>query len=38
MKQVDRMLSNGGINVWKLFAQWVPYVLGDRSEAVVTLD
>ncbi|PTL80132.1 IS4 family transposase [Vitiosangium sp. GDMCC 1.1324] len=34
----DRFLSNQGINVWELFAQWVPYVLGQRNEAVVALD
>lgn len=38
VKQVDRLLSNTGIDVWQLFASWVPYVLGQRSEAVVSLD
>jgi hypothetical protein len=38
VKQVDRLLSNQGIDVWELFAQWVPYVLGQRSEALVALD
>lgn len=38
IKQVDRLLSNTGINVWELFALWVPYVLGQRPEAVVALD
>ena len=38
VKQVDRMLSNDGIDVWHLFSLWVPYVLGQRSEAVVSLD
>jgi hypothetical protein len=38
VKQVDRLLSNQGINVWELFALWVPYVLGQRSEALVALD
>lgn len=38
VKQVDRLLSNPGINVWELFALWAPYVLGQRSEAVVALD
>ena len=37
-KQVDRMLSNKGINVWELFHLWVPFVLGGRREIVVTLD
>jgi hypothetical protein len=38
VKQVDRLLSNDGINVWQLLASWVPYVLGQRTEAVVSLD
>ncbi|WNG20954.1 IS4 family transposase [Cystobacter fuscus] len=38
VKQVDRLLSNQDINVWELFAQWVPYALGQRKEAVVALD
>jgi hypothetical protein len=38
IKQVDRMLSNDGIDVWRLKARWVPFVLGARKEAVVSLD
>jgi hypothetical protein len=38
VKQVDRLLSNSGIAVWKLLALWVPYVLGQRTEALVALD
>ncbi len=38
VKQVDRLLSNKGIDVWALFAFWVPYVLGQRTEMVVALD
>ena len=38
VKQVDRLLSNGGIDVWHLFSFWVPYLLGQRTEAVVSLD
>lgn len=38
VKQVDRMLSNQGIDVWALFALWVPYVLGQREGALVALD
>jgi hypothetical protein len=38
VKQVDRMLSNRGIDVWALFAKWVPYLMGDRDEAVIALD
>lgn len=38
IKQVDRLLSNPGFNVWELFAHWVPYVLGAAREIVVALD
>ena len=38
IKQVDRMLSNKGIDVWALFRLWVPFVLGERRDIVVTLD
>ena len=24
VKQVDRLLSNSGIDVWDIFARWVP--------------
>jgi len=38
IKQVDRLLSNGGVNVWELFDSWVPFVLAKRQEVVVALD
>jgi Transposase DDE domain len=38
IKQVDRLLSNQGIDVWSLFESWVPFVLAKRKEAVVALD
>ena len=38
IKQVDRLLGNGGFDVWKLFEAWVPYLLGARKEAVAALD
>jgi hypothetical protein len=38
IKQVDRLLSNTGIPVWQLFCLWVPYVLGQRTEALIALD
>jgi Transposase DDE domain len=38
IKQVDRLLSNPGFNVWALFAHWVPYVLAATHEIVVALD
>jgi hypothetical protein len=38
VKQVDRLLSNTGVDLWNLFANWVPFVIGARKEIVVALD
>lgn len=38
IKQVDRLLSNTGVDVWRLFAQWVPFVVAERKQVVVTID
>jgi hypothetical protein len=38
IKQVDRLLSNPGLNVWELFTHWVPYVLAGAQDIVVALD
>ena len=38
IKQVDRFFSNTGVDVWKLFANWVPFVIARRPEIVVALD
>lgn len=38
IKQVDRLLSNPGLDVWRLFALWVPFVIAERKQVVVTLD
>ena len=37
-KQIDRLLSNNGIPLWRLFELWVQFVVGDRKEIVVALD
>jgi hypothetical protein len=37
-KQVDRLLSNDGLTLWRLFDPWVRFVVGDRKEIVVALD
>ena len=37
-KQVDRMLSNLGIDLDRIFALWVPYVLGKRVSIMIALD
>ena len=38
VKQVDRLLSNQGIDVWEAFAKWVPYVVGARESVVLAMD
>ena len=38
VKQVDRLLSNQGIDVWEFFGYWVPYPVGARLEVVVAMD
>ena len=38
VKQVDRLLSNQGIDVWEFFGCWVPYLVGARPEVVVAMD
>jgi len=38
VKQVDRMLSNQGIDVWAMFPPWVAQVVGQRDAVVVAMD
>ena len=38
IKQVDRLLSNKGIDVDALLAHWVPFIVGGRPEIAVALD
>jgi hypothetical protein len=38
IKQVDRLLSNPGLEVWGYFRHWVAYVVGKRREVLVALD
>ena len=38
IKQVDRMLSNNGIDVWDSFARWVPHQIGQRRDILVAMD
>jgi hypothetical protein len=38
VKQVDRLMSNPGIDVWDLFACWVPEIVGSRKSLVVAMD
>ena len=38
VKQVDRLMSNAGINVWDSFARWVPQQVGARPDVLVAMD
>ena len=38
IKQVDRLLSNQGIDIDSLLHHWVPYVVGSRSNIKVAMD
>ena len=38
VKQVDRLLSNGGIDVWDSFARWVPQQVGASPDILVAMD
>ena len=38
VKQVDRLLSNNGIDVWDSCARWVPHQLNGRQDALVAMD
>ena len=38
VKQIDRLLTNTKLNVWHLFDDWVPYVIAERTEIVVSMD
>jgi len=38
IKQIDRMLSNNGIDVWDSFARWVPHQIGTRQAILVAMD
>jgi len=38
VKQVDHLLSNEGLDLWALFAPWVQFVVGPRTELVVAFD
>jgi Transposase DDE domain len=38
IKQIDRLLSNEGVDVWDSFARWVPHVVGERRDILVAMD
>lgn len=38
VKQVDRLMSNGGIDVWDSFVRWVPQQIGAQRDVLVAMD
>ena len=38
VKQVDRLMSNDGIDVWDSFARWVPQQVGAQRDILVAMD
>jgi hypothetical protein len=38
VKQVDRLLSNNGIDVWDSFARWVPHQIAGSKDILVAMD
>ncbi len=38
VKQVDRLMSNAGIEVWDSFARWVPHQVNARPSILVAMD
>src|SRR3712207_4583558 len=38
IKQVDRLLSKHGLEVWESFVPWVPHQIGARQEGMVAMD
>jgi hypothetical protein len=38
VKQVDRLMSNAGIDVWDSFARWVPRQVAARADILVAMD
>src|SRR3954452_2335730 len=38
VKQVDRLLSNDGIDVWDSFTHWVPHQIAGRQDILVAMD
>jgi hypothetical protein len=37
-KQIDRLMSNGKLTLWKLFPAWVRFVVGPRTDLVIATD
>ncbi len=38
IKQVDRLLSNQGVEVWAMFPLWIKEMIGERRKLVIAMD
>jgi len=38
IKQIDRLMSNQGVEPWRMFGPWVAEVVGERKAIVVAMD
>ena len=38
IKQVDRLLSNQGVDIWMIFPLWIKEIVGERSKLVIAMD
>lgn len=38
IKQVDRLLSNPKLDLWQRFHDWVPFIIANRKEIIVSMD
>ena len=38
IKQVDRLLSNQGVDVWTMFPLWIKEIVGERLKLVIAMD
>jgi hypothetical protein len=38
IKQVDRLLSNRGVDVWTMFPLWIKEIIGERNSVVIAMD
>ena len=38
IKQIDRLLSNQGIDVWAMFPLWIKEMIGERRTLVIAMD
>lgn len=37
-KQIDRLLSNKGVDIWEIAAYWIPYIIEEQTNILTSLD